>query len=46
MKTGIQKKKKDKKRKSIIEQEIMSILRKSMKTALDQALDDLLKDFK
>ena len=42
-----QKKEKDKKKKkSILEAEIMRILQKSMKTALDMALDDLLKDFK
>lgn len=41
------KKKKDKKRKqSILEKEIMSIMQKSMRTALDMALDDLLKDWK
>ena len=41
------KKKKDKKRKqSILEKEIMSIMSKSMKAALDMALDDLLKDWK
>ena len=42
-----EKKKKDKKRQqSIIEKEILSIMSKSMKTALDMALDDLLKDWK
>ena len=41
------KKKKDKKRQqSILEKEIMSIMFKSMKAALDMALDDLLKDWK
>ena len=38
---------KEKKRKqSILEKEIMSIMSKSLKTALDLALNDLLKDFK
>ena len=34
-----------KKKKSIIEAEIMHIMEKSLKTALDQALNDILKDF-
>ena len=38
--------KKKKKKQSIIEAEIMKIMEKSLKTALDLALDDLLKDFK
>lgn len=37
---------KKKKKKSIIEQELLSIVEKSLKTALDIALDELLKDFK
>ena len=37
---------KKKKKKSIIEAEIMAILQKSMRTALDMALDELLKDWK
>ena len=42
-----EKKKRDKKRQqSIIEKEIMIIMHKSMKAALDMALDDLLKDWK
>ena len=42
-----QKKEKDKKKKkSILEAEIMRILQKSMKTALDMALDDIFKDWK
>ena len=42
-----EKKKKDKKKQqSILEKEIMSIMSKSMKTALDMAIDDLLKDWK
>lgn len=39
-------KKKKKRKQSILEREIMSIMNKSLKTALDLALDDLLKDFK
>lgn len=39
-------KKKKKRKQSILEREIMSIMNKSLKTALDMALDDLLKDFK
>ena len=38
--------KKKKKQQSILEKEIMSIMSKSMKAALDMALDDLLKDWK
>ena len=41
-----QKDNKKKKKKSVIEAELFSFLQKSMKTALDMALDDLLKDFK
>ncbi len=41
-----EKDKKKKKRQSILEAEIMRIMEKSLKTALDKALDDLLKDFK
>lgn len=41
-------KKKDKKKKkqSVMEAEIMRFMEKSMKTALDLALDDLFKDWK
>lgn len=39
-------KKKKKRKQSILEREIMSIMNKSLKTALDMALDDILKDFK
>lgn len=35
--------KKEKKKQSILEKEIFSIMEKSMKTALDAAVDDLLK---
>ena len=38
--------KKKKKKQSILEAEIMSIMQKSLKTAIDLALDDILKDFK
>ena len=38
--------KKKKKRESILEVEIMKIMEKSMKTALDKALDDIFKDWK
>lgn len=37
---------KKKKKKSVIEAELFSFLQKSMKTALDMALDEILKDFK
>ena len=38
--------KKKKKTQSILEAEIMRIMQKSLKTAIDMALDDILKDFK
>ena len=38
--------KKKKKRESILEAEIMKIMEKSMKTAVDKALDDIFKDWK
>ena len=41
-----EKDKKKKKKQSILESEIMRIMQKSLKTALDLALDDILKDFK
>ena len=37
---------KEKKKQSILEAEIMRIMEKSLKTALNQALDDIFKDFK
>ena len=37
---------KKKKKKSTLESEVFSILEKSLKTALDKALDDILKDWK
>lgn len=40
------KEKKKKTKQSILEAEIMRIMEKSLKTALDLALDDILKDFK
>ena len=46
MRYNNQKNKKDKKKKSVLEQELFSIMQKSLKTALDMALDELLKDFK
>ena len=41
-----EKDKKKKKKQSILEAEIMRIMQKSLKTALDLALDDIMKDFK
>ena len=38
--------KKKKMKQSILEAEIMSIMEKSLKTALDKALDDIFKDWK
>ena len=38
--------KKKKKKQSILKAEVMRIMEKSMKTALDKALDDILKDWK
>lgn len=40
------KEKKKKKKQSILEAEIMRIMEKSMKTAIDLALDDIFKDWK
>ena len=40
------KEKRKKKKQSILEAEIMRIMQKSLKTAIDMALDDILKDFK
>ena len=40
------KEKKKKKKQSILEAEIMRIMEKSLKTAIDMALDDILKDWK
>ena len=46
--TDTERKKKEKKKKSESELEkmIFSIMEKSMKTALDEALDDIFKDWK
>ena len=41
-----EKEKRKKKKQSILEAEVMRIMEKSLKTALDMALDDILKDFK
>lgn len=35
-----------KKQQSILEQQILAIMQKSLKAAMDQALDELLKDWK
>ena len=40
------KKDKKKKKKSTLEAEIFSIMQKSLKAALDKALDDIFKDWK
>ena len=40
------KEKKKKKKQSILEAQIMKIMEKSLKTAIEMALDDILKDFK
>lgn len=39
-------KKKKKKEQSVLEAEIFSIMEKSLKTALDMALDEILKEWK
>ena len=41
-----QKKDRKKKKKSVLEAYIMSIMQKSLKTALDMALDDIFKEWK
>ena len=41
-----EKEKRKKKKQSILEAEVMRIMEKSLKTALDMALDDILKDWK
>ena len=46
MKSKKNREKEKKRKQSILEREIMSIMSKSLKTALDLALNDLLKDFK
>ncbi len=39
------KKEQRKKRESILEQQILAIMQKSLKAAMDQALDELFKDW-
>lgn len=46
MKSQKDREKEKKRKKSILEAEVMRIMEKSLKTALDLALNDLLKDFK
>ena len=46
MKSKKDREKEKTRKQSILEREIMSIMSKSLKTALDLALNDLLKDFK
>ena len=41
-----EKEKRKTKKQSILEAEVMRIMEKSLKTALDMALDDILKDWK
>ena len=41
-----EKEKRKKKKQSILEAEVMRIMEKSLKIALDMALDDILKDWK
>jgi hypothetical protein len=41
-----EKEKRKKKKQSILEAEVMRIMEKSLKTALDKAIDDILKDWK
>ena len=41
-----EKEKRKKKKQSILEAEVMRIMEKSLKTALDMALDEILKDWK
>ena len=41
-----EKEKRKKKKQSILEAEVMRIMEKSLKTALDMALDDIFKDWK
>lgn len=41
-----EKEKKKKRKQSILEGEILRIMEKSIKAAMDQALDDLFKDWK
>ena len=45
MKYQNRKNEKNKKKKSVLEQELFSIMHKSLKTAINMALDEILKDF-
>ncbi len=45
MKSPKDKEKEKKRKKSILEAEVMRIMEKSLKTALDLALNDILKDW-
>ena len=45
-KNDVKNRDKKKKKQSILEAEILSIMQKSLKTAVDKALDDILKDWK
>ncbi len=46
MRTHPREKDKKKKKKSVLEAEILSIMEKSLKTALDMAFDEIFKDWK
>ena len=46
MKSQKDKEKEKKRKQSILEAEVMRIMEKSLKTALDLALDDIFKDWK
>ena len=46
MKSQKDKEKEKKRKQSILEAEVMRIMEKSLKTALDKALDDIFKDWK
>ena len=44
--TAEERKKKKKKQQAVMEAEIFKIMEKSLKTAMDKALDDIFKDWK
>lgn len=44
--TAEEKKRKKKKQSSVLEAELFRIMEKSLKAAMDQALDDIFKDWK
>jgi hypothetical protein len=46
MKSKKDREKEKKRKQSILQAEVMKIMEKSLKTALDLALDDIFKDFK